>query len=288
MLCSRNLCAAGNYTVGCGGDSAGSCRRCAACDAGFYNDGCLRDTPGTCATCPPATYALARGSRVCSACGTACGNGTFSVACGGVLQGSCQACVECPMGQFLAGCGGASGPGTCIQCPAGQYSSGERCVSCCPTMFNRKYETAAECLDMARVDVSGQGVGAVLSVPNVTTRAIVDGCVSGGVRFNASWTETVAGANGTTEDLRSLAFTCSCAPAACPLGQFLADGGTCVSCCPEDFGTQDSCESLTTPLKTSPLFVGSSDGKVSPENAKEDYSNPVAFTERVCSLVTTN
>ena len=463
MLCSRNSCAAGSYTVGCGGTSAGSCQGCAPCVAGFFNDGCLRDTSGTCAACPAETFAL--GQVVCSACDEVCGEKTFALGCGGASQGSCQACgdcageqfragctgispgtcqacSDCAVGQFRAactgispgtceacttceageyttGCGGASqgscqacgdcarehfrkgctgilpgtcqacgdcaggqfrkgctgvspgtcqacgdcaigqfrtgctgispgtcqacgdcaagrfrkgctgvspgtcqactsceageytagcagrsgpggcetclevtyaleaglridaclpctecydgmvlydctattGPGTCKKCPDGQYTSGGRCVSCCPTLVNRKYETAAECLDMARVDVEGQGAGAVLSVPSVAGRTIVDGCVSGGVSYNAAWNETVAGVNGTTESQRSVAFTCSCAPTACPLGEFPTGGGECTSCC-QDGKTHESCESLTASAKASLLFVGSWVGKV--------------------------
>jgi len=325
MLCSRNACAAGSYTVGCGGTSEGSCQGCAPCDAGFYNDGCLRDTSGTCAACPPDTFAL--GQVVCSSCDAVCGEGTFAVGCGGASQGSCQACGDCAAGQFRAGCTGISpgtceactgcevgeytagcsgrsgpgacetclegtyaleaglrinaclpclecsggmvvydctattGPGTCGECPAGQYTSGGRCGSCCPTLFNRKYETAAECLGMARVDVEGQGAGAVLSVPSVADTTIVDGCVSGGVSYNAAWTETAAGVNGTTEIQRSVDFTCSCALASCPLGEFPTGGGACASCCQEGQKTQDSCESLTAPAKAL-LFVLSWDGKV--------------------------
>ena len=329
MQCSRNLCAAGKFTAGCSGNSAGSCEGCLACDAGFYREICMRDVPGVCSACPPDTYALGTGPRVvCSACDAACGEGTFAIGCGGASQGSCQACGDCPVGQYRAGCGVASpgtcvscavceagqytagcsgrsgpgacesclertyaldagvrtgaclpclecsgvrsvlnacstttGPGTCNQCPDGLYSSGGRCVSCCPKLLNRKYETADECLDMAKVDVEGQGPDALFSGRStLTDRTIVDGCVSGVVSYSAAWTE----ANGTAEAGRSLNFTCTCTPASCPLGQFPTGDGTCSSCCPEGYKTQDSCESLTAPAmrSTSVLYVGSTMNQV--------------------------
>ena len=150
-------------------------------------------------------------------------------------------------------------------------------MSCCPTLVNRKYETAAECLDMARVDAEGQGAGAVLSVPSGADRTIVDGCVSGGVSYNASWNETVPGVNGTTERQHSVDFTCSCAPASCPLGEFPTGGGACASCCQEGYKTQDSCESLTVPAKAPLLFLGSWDGKVRAADPSGRFLNPFGW-----------
>jgi hypothetical protein len=105
MDCSRLACAANNYTVGCGGTSAGTCQSCGACEAGSFSEGCARNEEGACKPCPVNTYALGSGVRVsCESCETACAAGQYAVGCGGSTNGTCVSCnASCPVGQSLIG-----------------------------------------------------------------------------------------------------------------------------------------------------------------------------------------
>ena len=117
MNCSRIACTAGEYNVGCGGKSKGSCKRCGPCNAGSYRDSCTRNMEGTCKNCPKDTYSLGTKYRsACSLCSTLCPAGKFVSGCGGLRMGTCVACnLSCPLGQYLAGCGGVH-PGECKPC----------------------------------------------------------------------------------------------------------------------------------------------------------------------------
>ena len=103
--CSRLACDPGNYTVGCGGTSAGTCEKCGACEAGSFREGCSRNIEGTCKACPANTYAVGSGFRTwCLPCESACPSGQYAVGCGGASRGTCVACdTSCAQGQYLAG-----------------------------------------------------------------------------------------------------------------------------------------------------------------------------------------
>ena len=103
--CSRLACDPGNYTVGCGGTSVGTCEKCGACEAGSFREGCSRNIKGTCKACPANTYAVGSGFRAwCLPCESACPSGQYGVGCGGASSGTCVACdTSCAQGQYLAG-----------------------------------------------------------------------------------------------------------------------------------------------------------------------------------------
>jgi hypothetical protein len=105
MDCNRKACASGNYTLGCGGVSSGTCQVCSPCSAGFFREGCLRNQEGVCKDCPVNTYTLGSSYRTgCKSCESVCDAGQYVVGCGGPTQGACVACnTSCPLGQYLAG-----------------------------------------------------------------------------------------------------------------------------------------------------------------------------------------
>lgn len=222
MDCTRLACAAGNFSVGCGGTSAGECQACAACDGGFFRDGCTRNAEGTCVGCPDGTYALGsafRGSAAsCLACDSVCPAGQYAVGCGGGSMGECRACdtASCSSGQYLAGCGGTS-PGqceACTSCPAGQHTAGcqgQVAGNCVP------------CEELTYAPTAGIRLGR---------------CEAGCVTCPAG--EALADCTASMGPGR-------CMP--CPRGQFKPEGGAagggggagaCRSCCPaEDYDIPD-------------------------------------------------
>jgi hypothetical protein len=105
MDCNRKACESGNYTVGCGGSSEGTCQVCGACNNGFFREGCLRGQEGVCKVCPVNQYAVGTSFRTgCKSCDSVCASGQYVVGCGGVTQGTCVSCnTTCPPGQHLAG-----------------------------------------------------------------------------------------------------------------------------------------------------------------------------------------
>ena len=131
--CAQN-CSYGNYSVGCGQGSNGTCHSCTGvCARGTqYNVGCGGINPGTCKLCAP---------------GGVCQAGEYLSSCGGTswpqLSGACTSCMPigcdaatnyvddctdnapghcmscstvCPVRQYVVGCGGVNRSGTCVSC----------------------------------------------------------------------------------------------------------------------------------------------------------------------------
>ena len=131
--CAQN-CSYGDYSVGCGQGSNGTCHLCTGvCTEGTqYNVGCGGINPGTCKSCAPGgvcqtgEYLSSCGgtswpqfSGACTSCmPIGCDAATHYVDdCTDNAPGNCKPCsTVCPVGQYVVGCGGVNSPGTCVSC----------------------------------------------------------------------------------------------------------------------------------------------------------------------------
>lgn len=114
--CSSVNCGLGQILVGCGHGSIGSCDACPwnHYTAGSFLDGCTQ-----CRDCGDGKYETglcnANGQdRQCSTCSPGCGAGFWeSTPCTSTTNRVCTACLQCPAGSTMDGCGGST-KGLCV------------------------------------------------------------------------------------------------------------------------------------------------------------------------------